>query len=535
MPRLLSRFRAVNAVAVLTMLCGGVWYTHRQRGSQKTRPVTLEYAPSLAEGLPPPPVFGVRPNVLLLVVDDLRGDLGPFHDTHPAYNKRIHTPNIDHLASTGFVLKQTYTAYAVCDPSRTSLLTSRRPDTTRVYHNHRYFRSGGSNLTSLPQYFKEHGYTSVGIGKVFHLGEASGHDDPPSWSGDIPSYTAHQIELHRFWKHLRHSCVAVTPSLRARHPLPDGITASRSPSSQHSLPDPRPFFLAVGFKKPHASFTFPKRFADFYGSPESTSLPERQVPPDNAPLLALPEPPSLVTMFNDLPKCKNNTFPPRTVRHLRRAYYSAVSYIDSLIGQVLDEVSSLGLADNTIVVLASDHGCHLGENGMWGKRTNYDLDIHVPLILRLPGLTKAGDMTSALTELVDVFPTLVEAAGLPSLQLCPDHHSHAVALCTEGVSLIPLLTQPQRPWKDAVFTYSTRGGTLAYSIRTAQFKYMEWTPFDVHRERRPSWSRLLAAELYDLEYDPLETANVADDWRYRETRSELRHRLHAGWRKALPA
>ena len=238
----------------------------------------------------------------------------------------------------------------------------------------------------------------------------------------------------------------------------------------------------------------------------------------------------------------NVTLPDWKTKELRRAYYAAVSYADSEVGRVLDQLDSLGLAESTVVVVWSDHGWQLGEHAEWAKHTNFELAARVPLLLSVPGSVQ-GQRSGRLVELVDLFPTLVEAAGLPALPACPA--LAAPALCTEGLSLLPLLADPDtQDWKEAVFWQYGRGGLhpgtnihrrMGYSLRTARYRYTEWVPLLLDQTSYTAdWDKVRAAELYDLQMDPGENTNLASHPHYTSAARQLSTRLRAGWRAALP-
>ena len=476
-----------------------------------------------------------RPNVLFLIVDDLRPQIGCFEDNA---STPIHTPNLDHLADRSILFRRAYVQQAVCSPSRTSLLTGRRPDTTRVHDLTQYWRHAGGNFTTLPQYFKENGYATAGLGKVFHPGRASGNNDPPSWTEDYfkPDET--------YWQDRnRHSWLAASEAELREHPLPDMQIADAAVKTMTRLADNRevPFFLAVGFLKPHLPFLFPSRFLDLY-PPGNVSLPSNPFAPVDLPEVAW-------SNFDELRKYDdvldrfghgtfNTTLPKQFVLDLRRAYYSSVSYVDHLIGTVLDAASRLGLDNNTIISVLGDHGYQLGEHAEWCKHTNFEIATRAPLMLSIPELPTIRARTDALVELVDVFPTIAEAAGLPVPDLCSEN-STSVPLCVEGVSLLRLAGDPKRQWKRAAFSQYPRmlvsGDVLmGYTARTDRYRFTEWIFYDT-LEFRPLWEKKREyVELYDHVMDPDENVNVASWDRYADEVQRLRKELREGWRKALP-
>ncbi|KAK6177205.1 hypothetical protein SNE40_015352 [Patella caerulea] len=448
----------------------------------------------------------------------------------------MYTPNIDALAKKSLLLKKAFVQQALCNPSRSSLLTSRRPDTTHIYDLIHYFRRVGGNFTTIPQYFKQNGYMTVGMGKIFHPGEAaSDNDDPISWS--VPYF--HAKSAPYFEK--EHSWMAIPRSEYEQKPLPDMILADNAvrvlqtvaPAAKSGQ---QPFFVAVGFHKPHLPFVFREEFLDLYPM-KDIQLPDNEYAPVNMPDVAWYNF-SYLRSYGDISKLNasgeiNTTFAPSVVKDLRRAYYSAVSYTDSLIGQVMQELDNLGLANNTIVSFWGDHGWELGEHGEWCKHSNFENAVHAPMMIHIPDSTDNGIITEQLTEFVDLFPTLVEAAGLKPLPLCPEDSTKTI-LCTEGQSLMPLVTNPNLPLKKAVFSQYPRTvgnqAVMGYTLRTQQYRYTEWPAFNKSPIYKPDWSRLYGIELYNHTDDPEENYNHAYDVSYVKIRAMLSSLLHNGWR-----
>ena len=478
-------------------------------------------------------------NVLFLVADDLRPQLGMYNGAsapspvHPP----MHTPALDALAGKSLLLKRAYVQQAVCSPSRTSLLTGRRPDATHVYDLTSYFRNVAGNFTTLPEYFKMHGYRTIGMGKIFHHGVASGWDDPISWTdpyfhGKQPKeYLQNRIS----WK-------AIPRSEWSTKPIQDTQVANYAIETLRKIAakaksGEQPFFLAVGMKKPHLPFVFPDKYLNYY--PEaSVKLPPNPYAPKNMPPIAWSTYGELKS-YSDIAAVHptgaiDTLLPDRTVLELRRAYYSAVSYIDHELGRVVAELESLGLANSTIVSFWGDHGWQLGEHGEWCKHTNFEIANHAPMMIRVPGLTDSGVVTDQLTEFVDLFPTLADAAGLPALPLCPVD-SGDIGVCREGESLVPLMRNPNGKWKTAAFSQYPRhhARIMGYSIRTDRYRYTEWVRFLGKPVYKPDWTTEYGVELYDHQTDPQENVNLINDHRYAATRRQLSHRLRAGWRAEI--
>ena len=477
-----------------------------------------------------------KKNVLFIVSDDMRPNINTYEgpDFPAPVHPKMHTPNLDALAARSLLLKKAYVSQAVCSPSRTSLLTGRRPDTTHVYNLHDYFRTVGGNYTTIPEYFKQNGYKSIGMGKVFHPGHASNNDDPPSWTA--PYFHAPNF---RFWDTKNVSWKAVDKETRHKMPLPDEQIAEHAIKNIKELaktPD-QPFFLAAGFHKPHLPFVFPEEFFEYYPE-DSIRLPDNPYAPVNMPDVAWHDCTGL-RGFKDIHALHttgaiNTTFPDKVVLELRRAYYSALSFTDFLLGEVIKSLEEHGLAENTIISFWGDHGWQLGEHDEWCKQTNFELATHAPMMIHIPGVTDHGIVTEELTEFVDLFPTLVEATGLPPLPLCPED-STKTELCREGTSLMPLMSNSRPPWKERVFSqYPRQDEYMGYTMRTADFRYTEWVDFKFAPNYKPNWDKNVGIELYDHRIDPQENWNHAGEKKYKDIQAQLRQQLRAGWRDALP-
>lgn len=450
-----------------------------------------------------------RPNVLFITVDDLRPELGCYGSKH------IHSPNIDKLAESGRLFERAYCQQAVCNPSRTSLMTGMRPDSIGVTGNHSHFRSNHPDVVTLPQHFRKHGYRAAAIGKIYHGVFPDGTSntkwdtmgDPQSWSepavrfGPRYYYTEDGIAaakdvFERIYKPKNPGPddwtkkLVFGPATEAPD-VPDGtlydgkVAEAAVKKLQELKGKDTPFFLAVGFIKPHSPYIAPKKYFDLY---RDVDLPSTTEFPVRAPKFAGHGSEEL-RRYTDQPK--SGAIPEGRQRRVRHAYFACVSYIDTQIGRVLGELERAGLSKNTIVVLFGDHGYHLGEQGLWGKTTNFELDTRVPLIVRVPGMKAAGKSTSSLVELVDLYPTLAELAGLPiSDQL-------------EGKSFARILNDPAHETKTEAFSQFPRGGGLmGYSMRTPTHRLMHW----VHRQT----GEIRETELYDYAEGLVELKNIAD-------------------------
>ena len=482
-----------------------------------------------------------RMNVLFLVADDMRPELASYYgkDFPSPIHPPIKSPHLDMLAARSLLLKRAYCQQAVCSPSRTSLLTGRRPDTTHVYDLQTYWRKSGGNFTTIPEYFKQYGYTSVGMGKVFHPGKASGDDDPISWS--MPYFHA----PNRTWETNEYSWRAIPDDLLKDKPLVDAQTADHAVEVLRKLAPAarsgqKPFFIAVGFHRPHLPFVFPESILDLYPE-ESIHLPDNDYVPANMPSVAWSSYGELRN-YGDIKKLNlsgaiNTTVPSKVILELRRAYYSALTWTDSLVGKVIGELDRLGLSDNTVISFWGDHGWQLGEHGEWCKHTNFELATHAPMMIHIPGKTDSGIVIEKLTEFVDLFPTLVDAVGLTALPLCPDDSSK-IELCREGSSLMPLIENPDLTWKNASFSqyprYQNKTQIMGYTMRTDMFRYTEWAKFEYAPSYKPDWNDLFGVELYNHANDTEENYNVAFEPSYAKIKRALSRQLHAGWRNVLP-
>jgi arylsulfatase A-like enzyme len=454
---------------------------------------------------------GKRPNVLLILVDDLRPELGVYGAQHMV------TPNIDQLAAEGLLFRQAYVHQAVCSPSRISLLTGLRPDSTDAHHYATRLRDVLPDAVTLPGHFKANGYTTVGVrGKIFHHAE----DGAGAWSqGPI------QAQGEGFGRgYLTEAAIAQSkshgqgPSFEAAAvpdtAYEDGKVAARAVEQLARLANEEdPFFLAVGFEKPHLPFSAPQKYWDLYPR-EQTHLPANYFPPDGAPQWALTNYGELRN-YADIPE--SGPVPRETAISLIRGYRASVSYVDAQVGRVLDALEQNGLRENTIVALWGDHGFKVGEHRSWSKHTNFEIDTQIPLIVRVPGMEAAGAQTEALVETVDVYPTLAELTGLPA----PPQH--------QGLSFAPLIDDPNRPWKTAVFGQYRRGGSdgvLGRTVRTDRYRYVEWIDLGSEAVR--------ARELYDHQTDPWENINMAGRAAYDALTDSLAAVLQGGWQEALP-
>jgi iduronate 2-sulfatase len=454
------------------------------------------------------PLFGgagggeTRPNVLFIAVDDLRTSLGCYGDPVAI------TPRIDRLAARGTLYRRAYAQQAVCNPSRQSLLTGRRPDSLRIWDLKTVSRVTAPDAVTLPEHFKQNGYLTRSFGKIFH----DGLPDPQSWSMPAEVEVVSKREDYRLPEnrapHKADKAAATEFVDAPDDAYPDGQTAAGAVAALEQLSKEtpsRPFFLAVGIRKPHLPFTAPKRYWDLY---DGVDIPEVSPadPPRGAPEIALHNSQEL-RGYTDQPDVSEWTM--EQAATLRRGYYAATTFADAQIGRVLDALERTGLAENTIVVLWGDHGFHLGEHGLWAKTTNYEADTRVPLIVALPDQRAKRARTDAIVELVDVYPTLVELCGL-RLPTGLEGRSFAATLGNpRAPARAAAISQFPRPWM-----YRTQPDAMGYSVRTATHRYVEW--------RRFGTSEAIARELYAYEGDELfETVNLAHEARHASLVREL--------------
>jgi iduronate 2-sulfatase len=443
----------------------------------------------------------IKPNVLLICVDDLKPLLGCYGD------KRIHSPNIDRLARRGVLFERAYCNQAVCAPSRNALMTGVRPTTMGIYDLGTNFRFANSNTVTLSQYFMKHGYRAEGLGKIFHVGHGN-HEDPASWS--VPHFQQRSIAYVKPESRANQGLTreeALFANQEARN-LPRGAAYESADVPDDAYPDGKiadeairrlrsaknkpaePFFLAVGFLKPHLPFCAPKKYWDLYDRASFTVPPLRSAP-EGAPKFA-PTGWGELRQYSDMPDSGPVT--DEQARTLIHGYHAAVSYMDAQLGKVIDELDRTNLATNTIVLLWGDHGYHLGDHGWWCKHDNYEQSTRIPLIVTAPGVTKPGArVTNALVETVDIYPTLAELAGLPAPQ---------VPQGIEGKSFVAALRDPDLNTKNYLYHVYPRGERIGRAVRTTRYRVVEW--------KVPGRAAETAElELYDYETDPLETKNLA--------------------------
>ena len=440
--------------------------------------------------------------MLLICVDDLKPMLGCYGDL------TVKSPNIDALAGRGMQFNRAYCNQAVCSPSRNALLTSLRPTRLGIYDLATNFRVSAPDAVTLPQYFKQNGYRTEGMGKIFHRGHGNGEDEAswsvPYWNANVVHYALK--ENMRSNTKSREAALFNNAGGAKAKDLPKGAPYESADVPDNTYPDGKiadeaikrlanaakdpkqPFFLAVGFMKPHLPFCAPKKYWDVY-DPASFKLAERRTPPDGAPAFA---PTNWGELRNYAGMPEKGPVPDGDARKLIHGYHAAVSYMDAQVGRVLAALENRGLAQNTIVVLWGDHGWHLGDHGQWCKHTNYEEAARIPLIVFDPRAKHGGGKADSLVESVDVYPTLCTLVGLP------------VPKGLDGASFAQVLDDPAAPTKVAIIHVYPRGNRIGRAVRTTRYRLVEWKVPGEDAEEA-------IYELYDYEADPGENRNLAKE------------------------
>lgn len=440
-----------------------------------------------------------KPNVLFIAVDDLRPELRCYGKHH------IHSPNIDRLARTGTLFERAYCMVPTCGASRASLMSGIRPAPKRFVNYLAWAEKDAPGKATLNTHFKANGYYTVSLGKIFHhrTDSAVGWSEPawrPRGVGwyQLPENQRLHTERQKDQSGGRRRGPAYESADVDDEAYSDGVIARRAVRDLKRLSErDEPFFLAVGFLKPHLPFIAPKRYWDLYDE-NDIDLPENYHPPEDAPREALHTSGEL-RAYAGIPA--KGPVDDETARKLIHGYYACVSYTDAQIGKLLDALDELELTENTVVVLWGDHGWNLGEHTLWCKHCCFETSMHVPLIVRAPGFA-GGQRAPGLTEFIDIYPTLCELAGLE----LPQH--------LEGQSFVPLLRTPDQQWKTAAVGRFRQGDT----IRTDHYRFTEYTV--AHR-------KFLARMLYDHRSDPGENRNVAEQPEVQTTVGQLTRELHA--------
>lgn len=441
-------------------------------------------------------------NVLLICVDDLKPLL------HCYGTPLVQSPNIDRLAARGVRFDAAYCNQAVCSPSRNALMTGLRPTTIGIYDLPTNFRKGVPDAVTVAQWFRQHGYRTEALGKIMHVGHGNSEDEAswtvPHWRPAGGGYVlpanveqakssvakakaagANQAQVSASSKAAPTECANVADNAYA-----DGMIADEAIARlQAAKAKPgEPWFLGVGFLKPHLPFCAPKKYWDLYDL-EKFPMPSVRTPPVGAPEFA-PTTWGELRQYNDIPAV--GPLDDAKTRHLIHGYHAAVSFMDAQLGRVLDALDASGMAKNTVIVLWGDHGWHLGDHGMWCKHTNYEHAARIPLVVVAPGVAKAGAASKSLVETVDIYPTLCELAGLP------------LPAKLDGKSFVAAIADPKAATKDAVFHVYPRNALMGRAVRTDRYRLVEWKKIG-DDPAKAQW------ELYDYQADPDETKNLAND------------------------
>lgn len=444
-----------------------------------------------------------RPNVLFIIADDLNCDLGCYGDATAV------TPNIDRLAASGVLFERAYCQVPLCGPSRTSMLTGRTPAATGITRNpgagrfaHEYsrsndFRDNVPDTVTLPQLFKNNGYFAARVGKLYHYGVPGqvgswGQDDLASWDYVVNPAGRDKAEENKIFT-LRPGYYGGTLSWLSTDGTDrehtDGIGATAAISLMENRPYGRsirkdldrdaPFFLAVGFYRPHTPYVAPHEYFEKHPS-DAVELPEHSEDDKAREPMA-----AYLSRHKDADEMSDDLR-----RQAIAAYHASISLVDTQVGRLLDALDELGIAEHTIVVFTSDHGYHLYDHGLWQKRSLFERSARIPLIIRKPNTKHAGEQTESLAGLIDLYPTLAEEAGVPA----PDY--------VDGVSLAPVLADPNAAVQDAVFTEQEfTNKQFGYSVRTDRHRYAVWLD---------AKTRKISGEiLFDLRNDPTEISNIA--------------------------
>lgn len=433
-----------------------------------------------------------RLNVLFLIADDLANTLGCYQFP------QAQTPAIDQLAAKGVLFERAYCQFPHCNPSRSSILSGWRPDVTRVTNNEDNLYVNHPGVVTLPRHFRDHGYATARCGKIFHLGVPSGAesmDDPLAWDFGLPFRNEQPYPPQRKStvnvKVSKGQGLAWNESTGADDDLVDGQFAARAIRWLEERDTNKPFFLAVGFHRPHLPLVAPANYFDRFDY-NAIQLP--LAPADDEADIPLPARNGGVTGYT-----LQTT--PEQRRAAIRAYLACVNYVDAQVARLLATLERLKLSDNTIVIFTSDHGWHLGEHGLWHKRSLFEESARVPLIVYLPGATGNTRRAAGLVESLDLFPTLCDLTGLPT------------PASAQGKTLRPMLADPTQKIHDAAFTQARRGPGQANwgrSVRTERWRYTDW---DEGRS---------GVELYDHDTDPHEYTNLAERPDHAETLAKLR-------------
>lgn len=460
-----------------------------------------------------------RWNVLFIASDDMRPQIGCYGDTV------VKSPHLDAFAKRGLVFHRSYVQQALCSPSRISMLSGRYPATTGIFEIGRPLRATMPDITTLPQHFKNHGYHTRSLGKIYHVGiDDDASWTVPAWHSKMPRTSpatqqavaafvadakAKGTEIPQRGKGSRNSMVPPFEAVDGEDgDLLDGDTATHAIEQlrEHANHPDRPFFLAVGFANPHVPWIAPKKYFDLY-DPAALPLAKNEFLPVGAPPFAATSGTDFY-WYRDVPQVRGDQLPEAFKRACLQGYLAAISYVDAQVGKLLDVLDETGLAEKTVVVFWSDHGYYMGEHTWWGaKHNNYEGATRNCLIIATPGQKTAGRSTDAIAQSVDLAPTLTELCGLP-----PNPGF-------QGRSLRPVLEDPEAAVNEAAFSWYPKSGYLGVAMRTDAWRYVEWTKSGAPTER----------ELYDVKADPQNDRNLSADPARAALVESLSQRLRASF------
>ena len=487
-----------------------------------------------------------KPNVLFISIDDLRPELGCYGVDE------IQTPHLDKFATKGVTFTRAYCQTAACAPSRASIMTGLRPDSTRVWHLKDKFRQTIPDVLTMPQYFHKHGYYTVSMGKIFHnhMPDSISFDEPDLRPEEYRTKDMIDRDPESFYydeaikeelRQVRDQRLKKNPNAYAGgwgygrafeiadcedHELYDGAQTDLAIETMKRLKEKeQPFFLALGYYRPHLPFVAPRKYWELYDR-DKLSLAPNPFLPKNSPVMAMNSSYELSGCYDmkDVHHPSVKKQPEEMARKLKHGYYASVSYVDACVGKLLKGLDDLGLAENTIVVVWGDHGWKLGEHGSWCKQTNYNIDTRVPLLIYAPGIKGKGQKCDRLVELLDLFPTIGDLAGIE------------VESYLQGTSMVPLLNNPNLEWKEMAFSQFHRrpkvtpdgGRYMGYSMTTDSYHLVEWYVWDDDKGMRKEF---MARELYNHRIDPEESENIAGYPENRDLVLRLSEKLKANWNK----
>lgn len=481
-------------------------------------------------------------NILFLAVDDLKPLISAYGE------KQMHTPNLDRLAKMGVIFKNANVQQAVCGPSRASIMTGMYPDNTKVWDLHTNFRESAPNLKSMPEYLISQGYETTAVGKIYHKGSSSKGHDGKSWSiphtlpenypkkFGKPMYAFYQNPktkaamaelkkqalakgLKKYGKQSKFVFKTLKPSSECiegpDEMYQDGLyTVDAIRKLDILLKNDKPFFLGVGYQKPHLPFVAPKKYWDLYKRDEIELAPFQELA-EGTPKVAYHSF-GEIRAFSDIDSSLGigDKMPIDKQRELIHGYMACVSYVDAQIGKLLDALEDRNILENTVIVLWGDHGYHLGDHTEWCKHSNFEQATRIPLMFAGPGVEK-NKQENTPVELVDVFPTLFELAGVKGTDV-------------DGKSLVPLLDRNSKTLIDvdyAVSQYPRGKDKMGYSIRSGKYRYTEWhknsyKSYDTYKD-----SNIIGRELYDYNKDPNETKNWVKEKEYKAIVADLKSKL----------